>query len=99
MKHLVLSLTMISSLLISATSMASDITSHTIAGNTTSDHKIDTVYVVSNGDAANFEVYSLNIAQSAIEDSVELMVESFSDKLAKGNTNKVSIDASAGSAI
>ena len=94
MKHLILSLSIISSLLVSGTLMATELSTNT---NNSSD--IDTVVVVSPGYPTNFEVYSVDIVQSAINESVELMLEDFSDKIVKGNANTISNEASASSAI
>lgn len=94
MKHLFLSLSIIAGLLSSSAAFAS-----TASSVLDSNKKIDTVYVTSETDPANLEVYSLDIAASAIDESVVLMIESFSEEFANGKANTAGIDASVGSAI
>ncbi len=72
MKALTITLSLLCSLLLSANTLAGESTAVATKSN------IDTIVVVSKPEPANFEVFSLGHAEAAIDDVVEIMVESFS---------------------
>jgi len=73
MKSLTITLSLVCSLLLSANVHAAETTS-VMLDNT----GIETVVVISKPEPANFEVFSLSLAEEAIDNVVEIMVDSFS---------------------
>ena len=94
MKRIVLTVSLATSLLLSSFVQANDAS---VASSPA--RKIDTITVVSQGDPANYEVYSLKHTKAALQESVELMVDTISDRVISREGDNFAIAASAGSAI
>lgn len=61
--------------------------------------KIDTIVVVSQQEPANFEVYSLRHAESAMDNSINMMVDSLDKRFANEAATMTEFGTVTGSAI
>jgi len=82
MKNLTIALTLASSLMIGSTAFAED--TKAIESNAS---KVETIVVVAEPEVANFEIFSLKLAEEAMDSAVEVMAESVSSSLTEAGNS------------
>ncbi len=93
MKNLFIALSVVSSLLVGQSVMAQE----PVVDIAVKD--IETVVVVSKPEVANFEIYSLELAETAIDSIVDMMADSVSASLSAAGNRLASTAVTAGSSI